>query len=90
MVHGRFVLNIKTCTVSAKFGNVGSANKERNFVSIWSDGRFPPPTAPITCTPAGVCSRPRNDSATPDSFFEIFGDGTRHGDDGSGAHRGGN
>jgi hypothetical protein len=46
-----------------------------DFVSIWADGRFPPPTAPITCTPAGVCSRPRNDSATPDTFFEIFGDG---------------
>jgi hypothetical protein len=68
------------------FGDYNSSEliNFKDFVSIWADGRFPPPTAPITCTPAGVCSRPRNDSATPDTFFEIFGDGSGHGDDGHG------
>jgi hypothetical protein len=59
------------------FGDYNSSEviNFKDFVSIWADGRFPPPTAPITCTPAGVCSRPRNDSATPDTFLEIFGEG---------------
>jgi hypothetical protein len=59
------------------FGDYNSSEviNFKDFVSIWADGRFPPPTAPITCTPAGVCSRPRNDSATPDTIFEIFGEG---------------
>jgi hypothetical protein len=70
------------------FGDYNSSEliNFKDFVSIWADGRFPPPTAPITCTPAGVCSRPRNNSATPDSFFEILGDGSGHGDDGHGSH----
>jgi hypothetical protein len=70
------------------FGDYNSSEviNYTDFVSIWSDGRFPPPTAPITCTPAGVCSRPRNDSPTPDTIFEIFGDGSGRGDDGHGGH----
>lgn len=53
-----------------------------DFASIWADGRFPTPV-PLTCDAAGVCSRPATGAATPDTIFEIFGDGSGrgHGDD---------
>jgi hypothetical protein len=53
------------------------------FASIWADGRFPTP-APLTCNPSGVCTRPANRAATPDSIFEIFGDGRGDDDKGKG------
>jgi hypothetical protein len=57
-----------------------------NFVSIWSDGRFPTGTyVPPACTPApppgGAC--PPRRSATPDTLFAIVGNG-------SGNNQGGN
>lgn len=52
-----------------------------DFASIWADGRFPTP-APLTCNASGVCTRPADRAATPDTIFEIFGDGRgRAGDD---------
>lgn len=45
------------------------------FVSIWSDGRFPPP-GPLTPTSGGGFTRPANRSATPDSLFANVGSGT--------------
>ena len=59
-----------------------------DFASIWADGRFPKPT-PLTPTADGGYTRPADAAATPDTFFEIFGDGSRHGDDGTRGGRGG-
>lgn len=50
------------------------------FASIWADGRFPTP-APLTCSPTGVCSRPANGAATPDTIFEEMGPGNGDDDD---------
>jgi hypothetical protein len=64
------------------FGDYNSSDviDFRDFVTIWADGRFPPP-APLTCTPAGVCSRPANRAATPDAIFAIVGRGGGKGGD---------
>jgi hypothetical protein len=58
------------------FGDYNSTevSKFTDFVSIWSDGRFPPP-GPLTQTPAGGFTRPADQAATPDALFEIFGKG---------------
>jgi hypothetical protein len=45
-----------------------------DFASIWADGRFPTPV-PLTPTPGGGFTRPSDGAATPDTIFEIFGDG---------------
>lgn len=50
-----------------------------NFVSIWSDGRFPTGTyIPPTCAPApppgGIC--PPRRAATPDTIFAVVGKGS--------------
>lgn len=45
-----------------------------DFVSIWSDGRFPTPV-PLTRTPTSGFTRPASGSATPDSLFAIVGNG---------------
>jgi hypothetical protein len=45
-----------------------------NFVSIWSDGRFPPPV-PLTVLPGGAVTRPANGAATPDSLVSAVGNG---------------
>jgi hypothetical protein len=63
------------------FGDYNSSEviNFKNFVSIWSDGRFPKPT-PLTPTADGGYTRPADEAATPDTFFEIFGDGGGHGE----------
>jgi hypothetical protein len=52
------------------FGDYNSSEviNFEDFVSIWADGRFPTPV-PLTCTPAGACSRPADQAATPDSLI---------------------
>jgi hypothetical protein len=62
------------------FGDYNSSEviNFKDFVSIWADGRFPKP-APLTPTGDGGYTRPGDQAATPDTFFEIFGDGSGHG-----------
>ncbi|MFL5425196.1 MAG: sialidase family protein [Myxococcales bacterium] len=51
-----------------------------NFVSIWSDGRFPPPV-PLTVLPGGAVTRPANGAATPDTLVSAVGNGAGDGGD---------
>jgi hypothetical protein len=64
------------------FGDYNSSEviNFKDFVSIWADGRFPRP-APLAPTGDGGYTRPADQAATPDTFFEIFGDGGGHGHD---------
>jgi hypothetical protein len=62
------------------FGDYNSSEviDYRDFVSIWSDGRFPTPV-PLTQTPTGGYTRPASGAATPDVLMAIVGRGARKG-----------
>jgi hypothetical protein len=73
---------IARADAAPNFGDYNSSEviNFTDFASIWADGRFPKP-APLTPTPDGGYTRPADEAATPDTFFEIFGDGSGHGGD---------
>jgi hypothetical protein len=54
-----------------------------NFLSIWSDGRFPKPV-PLTTLPGGGVTRPASGAATPDVLMAIVGNGSDGKGDGDG------
>jgi hypothetical protein len=62
------------------FGDYNSSEviNFKDFVSIWSDGRFPRPV-PLTPTPTGGYTRPSTGAATPDVLFSNIGSGLSHG-----------
>jgi hypothetical protein len=62
------------------FGDYNSSEviNFKDFVSIWSDGRFPTP-APLTQTPTGGFTRLATEAATPDVLFSDIGSGLSHG-----------
>jgi hypothetical protein len=61
------------------FGDYNSSEviNFKDFVSIWSDGRFPPP-GPLTPSGGGF-TRPAAQAATPDVLFSDIGSGLSHG-----------
>jgi hypothetical protein len=64
------------------FGDYNSSEviNFEDFVSIWSDARFPTP-GPLVPTPTGGFTRPASQAATPDVLLSVVGSGPGGGSD---------